>query len=104
MDYNIDINIESDIVETSNQMQQNTDIRSLLLKKYSTISRNRGSLDAELKCFNTYKDEVADVLAFWRAQESIFPIMAEVAKVMLFKPATSAKSENAFSGVYGTVR
>lgn len=43
------------------------------------------------------KDEVSDVLAFWRAQVINYPNLAKLAKVLLSKPTSSAKSESAFS-------
>lgn len=79
------------------QPQQNVDIRLFLLQKYSTVTSNSSSLEAELNRFNGVKEEVSDVLGFWRAQESNYPQLAQVARVILCKPATSAKSESAFS-------
>lgn len=77
---------------------QTNDIRSILLKKHSHfgLSHNRG-LEYEINNFVNLKDEVADVLKFWNEQEKHFPRMAKMASVLLSKPASSAKSESAFS-------
>lgn len=54
-------------------------------------------LEAELSRFSNIHINEEDVLKFWREEETQFPLMAAVAKVLLCKPATSAASESAFS-------
>lgn len=81
------------------QSQNDSDnIRLKLLKKHSvfTISGDIG-IEHEANNFMNLKDEVSDVLLFWRSQENNYPNMAKLAKVLLSKPASSAKSESAFS-------
>lgn len=106
----LDAMIEFDINRDNehNQQIQNTmtitgpnrsdNIRLTLLKKHSVYTTSSGnSLEYELNNFVNIKDEVTDVLHFWRTQELNYPNMAEVAKVLLSKPVSSAKSESAFS-------
>lgn len=98
--HNINLCSESEVIQSTTCQQQpqpNMDIRLFLLQKHSSVTRNISSLDAELNRFNGLKEEVSDVLGFWRMQEYTFPQMAQIAKVILCKPATSAKSESAFS-------
>lgn len=95
-------------IQTDEQQQSETyreeaskrpnDIRSMLLKKHShfSYSHNRG-IEYEINNFVNLKDEVADVLKFWSEQEKHFPRMAKIASVLLSTPASSAKSESAFS-------
>lgn len=71
--------------------------RLMLLKKHSIFTNTDNNIEYELSNFINIKDEVADVLAFWKSQEQNFPNMARLAKVILSKPASSAKSESAFS-------
>lgn len=98
--YNINICSESEVMQSTQnqqQTQQHVDARLFLLQKYSAVTRNSSSLDTEVNRFNSVKEEVSDVLGFWRAQECNYPRLAQVARVILCKPATSAKSESAFS-------
>lgn len=73
-------------------------IRIQLLKKYS-ISTNSGDvgIEHEISNFQSLRDDVADVLEFWRNNEKNYPNLGKLAKVLLSKPASSAKSESAFS-------
>lgn len=96
--YNIDMRSENEVMQPSqNQLRQGGDVRLFLLQKYSTLTARSSSLDNELIRFSGLKEEVSDVLEFWRSQETNYPRMAQVARVILCKPATSAKSESAFS-------
>lgn len=99
-----DTMIDFDINDDQQQQQPKTnlpnisDIRSMLLKKYSVFNNSSDNgLEYEVNNFVNLKDEVHVVLTFWRAQEINFPNMAKLAKVLLCKPASSAKSESAFS-------
>lgn len=98
-DFNIDSNIEPQQQQKQNQnCISSNNIRLLLSKKHSVFSNTSFTgLELEIANFVILKDEVPDVLSFWRSQEINFPVMAKLAKVILSKPATSAKSESAFS-------
>lgn len=103
----IDFKINSDNEHHHHQQQQqhndsmnnNVDnIRLKLLKKYSVFNSSGDTgIDKELQNFVNLRDEVSDVLAFWRAQEINYPNLAKLAKVLLSKHTSSAKSESAFS-------
>lgn len=98
--HNINLCSVSEVMQsTTNELQSqpDMDVRLFLLQKYSSVTRSSGSLEAELSRFNGLKEKVSDVLGFWRTQGSNYPQLAQVAKVILRKPATSAKSESAFS-------
>lgn len=82
----------------NSMVNHHDDIRLKLLKKHSVFtSSSDNDIEYEINNFFNIKDEVTDVLQFWRTQESNYPIMAKVANVLLCKPASSAKSESAFS-------
>lgn len=71
-------------------------VRMQLLKKHSNQSSSVG-IEAELSRFANIHTHEEDVMKFWREEETHFPLIACVAKVLLCKPATSAASESAFS-------
>lgn len=85
--------------EAMSNLPNNSDnIRLKLLKKYSIFTGSGYiGIENEVNNFINLKHEVDDVLLFWRAEETKYPNMAKLAKVILSKPASSAKSESAFS-------
>lgn len=87
------------VVVVNSQVQQENDPRIALLKKHAAIMRrpNVELIESELKNFQNFNEEVADVLLFWKNYEHTYPTLAKIAKVILAKPATSAKSESSFS-------
>lgn len=98
----IEFNINIDNEQQQPQKQQNdkhiSDIRLVLLKKHSIFSNaSDNDFENEVNNFVHLKEEVHDVLSFWRAQEINYPKLAKLAKVLLSKPTSSAKSESAFS-------
>lgn len=98
-DYSINMVFEATtgIDETVHMHQDSQCARMALLRKHSILTKKRQSIDAELEKFINILEEEPDVLAFWRKEQSKYPLMAQIAKVILAKPATSAKSESAFS-------
>lgn len=95
--YSINIATESTRAQPSLEHEQSVDIRLLLLQECSMIPTNDSSLESEINRFRGIKEAVSDVLGFWREQEVNFPQLGGIARVILSKPATSAKSESAFS-------
>lgn len=87
------------LVIVNSQVHQENDARITLLKKHATVVRraNGNLLESELKNFQNINEEVADVLLFWKNNEFVYPTLAKLAKIILAKPATSAKSESSFS-------
>lgn len=73
------------------------DIRSMLIRKHSSLSNKKSNIQDELNRFININENTSDVLEFWRANQCAYPSMAKIAKVLLSKPSTSAKSESAFS-------
>lgn len=96
-----DLQIENTVVseqsQNANIQDKSLSIRVSLIRKYSTVHFTHNSLQEELNRFKMIVEEVPDVLQFWRSNENNFPKLARFAKVLLSKPATSAKSESAFS-------
>lgn len=69
-----------------------------LISKHISIQSNSSSLESELQRFgqlNGNGDE--NVLDFWKKNEFSFPMMANIAKIVLSIPLTTSKSESAFS-------
>lgn len=100
----LEINVETVIASAPSNQQhdlnthkKNADIRSLLIKKHLSVTKKSSNIEDELNRFMNITDEVSDVLQFWCDNVSVYPTMARIAKVLLCKPATSAKSESAFS-------
>lgn len=87
------------MVIVNSQVQREDDVRIALLKKHAAIVRrpNSNRLENELCGFENINEEVSDVLLFWKTNENTYPTLAKIAEVILAKPATSAKSESAFS-------
>lgn len=84
--------------QTESEPNQNMDARMKLLKKHNVSTRrSQNGLEFELARFVNINEPLPDVLGFWRAEETNFPTMAAIAKVLLCMPATSAASESAFS-------
>lgn len=94
---NLDFAAQTGNDETVQMHQDSQCARMALLRKHSSLTQKRHTLDAELEKFITITEVEPDVLAFWRKEESKYPLMAQIAQVILAKPATSAKSESAFS-------
>lgn len=90
------ITVANSIFERENNIDDKVDVRMNLLRKHTSRNTRRG-LEYELSRFANIQTHEANVLAFWCTEESHFPTMAAVAKVLLGKPATSAASECAFS-------
>lgn len=94
-----EININQELQQT--QQHKSTlppnDIRSILIKKHSILSKKKSTLEDEMLRFLNITDQTSDVLSFWRENNSVYPNLAKIAKVLLAKPATSAKAESAFS-------
>lgn len=88
---------QSSLVIVNTQIQKENDARIFLLKKHSAVSRTSTNLESELSNFAHFKEEVADVLLFWKNHAHRYPTLAKIAEVLLAKPATSAKSESCFS-------
>lgn len=105
IDLEIDVDEELNVcnrqplVIVNSQVQHENDARIALLKKHATVLRksNGNVLESELNSFQNINEEVADVLLFWKSNEFTYPTLAKLAKVVLAKPATSAKSESSFS-------
>lgn len=105
--YNIDVSLcrtvtvthkptQSEQTDASNEPEE-TNYRLSLLKKYRSVPRQDKTLGNELLKFSMIQSEISDVLQFWRGHECNFVQLSSIAKVILCKPATSAKSESAFS-------
>lgn len=99
---NIELDFQSHDFQPEQPQQQNEpqkygDIRLMLLQKHSVLNRENSSVENELKNFKNIREQIPDVLLFWKSQESNFPNIAKIAKVLLAIPATSAKSESCFS-------
>lgn len=98
-----DIKIPNDLDNTeTTQMQQphtqKTSLRGMLLSKHLNIPENSTStLESELLRFAAKKEICDDVLMFWKINENVYPKMASIAKIILGIPATTSKSESAFS-------
>lgn len=91
-----DIDISKRLTQHQLPIEQ-PDVRLRLLQKHSSLTRSNDSLDSELFRFGNIKEQISDVLDFWRKQEINFPLLSQIARVIICKPATSAKSESAFS-------
>lgn len=97
-DNSIDTAVTQQQEATAARRIPENDIRMNLLKKHSTTARREYStLESELSRFTNITDAVPDVLVFWRAEQKSYPQLAQIARAILCKPATSAKSESAFS-------
>lgn len=97
-EFNIKIPGELDDAEITLQQQrsQTTSLRGKLLSKHLNIFEN-STLESELFRFASKKEICDDVLVFWKTNENVYPKMASIAKVILGIPATTSKSESAFS-------
>lgn len=69
----------------------------MLIKKHSNVIEKTASIEDELNRFFNLTEETSDVLKFWLENEPAYPNMAKIAKVLMCKPATSAKAESPFS-------
>jgi hypothetical protein len=50
------------------------------------------------------KDEGLDILAWWRENRHAYPVLADIARLILCIPATSAPSERMFSTARAVIR
>lgn len=94
---NITFSEEAQQTQQQTSLQPIKDYRLLILQRHAGVTSTSSNLVTELIRFNSLKEEVSDVLAFWRQHQCNYPQLAQIAKVILCKPATSAKSESAFS-------
>lgn len=81
--------------ETSS-IQNDTTTRQELLRRHSIISAE-SSLEVEIQRFMERRDSVDNILQFWKENMLSYPKLAKIAKVLLGIPATTSKSESAFS-------
>ncbi|XP_031634563.1 uncharacterized protein LOC116347899 [Contarinia nasturtii] len=88
---------EAPILDDRDTTVQPKSLREKLLAKHINMIHGSSNLEQELELFAQKKEIPACVLSFWRQNESSFPKMSAVAKVILGIPATTAKSESAFS-------
>lgn len=72
-------------------------VNILLAKHLQNAREVPSSLDEEVRRFFNQKHNGEDALQFWKKNETHFPRLASIAKVLLCIPATSASSESAFS-------
>lgn len=100
-DFEIDIDSKSEEDKTTQKNEQQKsptiNIRSMLIQKHSSLSKKKSCIEDELNRFSDINETTSDVLSFWRANDCAYPSLAKIAKVLLSKPSTSAKSESAFS-------
>lgn len=100
-DFEIDIESDTEVESPPQRNMQHKlpkiDIRSMLIQKHSSLSKKKSSIEDELNRFLNINETTSDVLSFWRSNECAYPSLAKLAKVLLSKPSTSAKSESAFS-------
>lgn len=90
------ITVTNEIFEQEIDIGDKMDVRMQLLRKHMNRPTTNG-IDYEIMRFANIETHESNVLEFWRVEESHFPTMASVAKVLLGKPASSAASESAFS-------
>lgn len=81
--------------ETSS-IQNDTTTRQELLRRHSIISAE-SSLEVEIQRFMERRDSIDNILHFWKENMVLYPKLAKIAKVLLEIPATTSKSESAFS-------
>lgn len=94
--HELDIAVDTETaLESTTKMS--TDELSNLIKKHSRVMKQKSNIESELDCFRNIAQETPDVLNFWFENEAAYPCMAKIAKMLLSKPATSAKAESAFS-------
>lgn len=96
-DFEINIEPETQIEPMPQTSKSALDIRSLLSNKHLSSTNKRLTIMDELNRFININEKVTDVLDFWRENQNLYPFMAKMARVLLSKPSTSAKSESAFS-------
>ena len=99
---------EKTLVQADEVMDDNEDVAALLLELHKDVLTQqqqdaaeattppiRTELDSYMK--RTILDPNVDVLAWWKDNESVYPILASVARGVFCHPASSASSERAFS-------
>lgn len=59
--------------------------------------RNASADELELYLLRPIEDRALDVLLFWKANKQLYPNLAEMARVFLAIPASSASCERSFS-------
>lgn len=74
-------------------------VASLWAKHVRIENESTSTLADELHRFHSVNLNVCeeDILQFWRTNESVFPKLGKIAKVLFGIPITSSKSESAFS-------
>lgn len=97
-----EMNIEMDWQSHDPQLQQmpsakDRNVRLMLLHKHSVPNDENNTIENELIFFKHIREDITDVLLFWKLQQSNYPCMAKIAGILLAIPATSAKSESCFS-------
>lgn len=93
LDANSDSNEEQQRLHTGSMCRQGNSVRLTLLGKHTSLNRTN-TIENELSNFINIREEVPDILLFWKHQASNYPRLAKIANVIL---ATSAKSESCFS-------
>lgn len=90
--------------QSPNEIPASTSNNSLvasLWAKHIHIDNNgiKSTLEDELYRFRSINAKLCeeDILQFWRTNETTFPKLAKIAKVLFGIPITSSKSEGAFS-------
>lgn len=75
-------------------------VRRLIAMRQTTISE----VEDELRKYKMEIEPIDDILDYWKSHETVFPNLPSIAKVLLCKPATSAKSESSFSVAGSLIR
>lgn len=84
--------------ENSTNMQNDTphSLRIDLLRKHSILSTD-SSLEIEIQRFIERRENIDNILLFWKNNKHLYPKLSKIAKVLLAIPATTSKSGSAFS-------
>lgn len=67
-----------------------------LIRKLSNCNTN-STVTNEITKFSHVTEEIDDILMWWRHNVCNYPVMANLAKIILATPATSAPAERIFS-------
>lgn len=88
---NCNSNVASSV---QNEVQRN--LRQDLIRRHLIVS-SESSLEREIQRFMERRDAIDNILHFWKENVMIYPKLAKIAKILLGIPATTSKSESAFS-------